>query len=216
MQGTSTTEAYLDNSATTRPFDEVCAHVDELNRTIYGNPSSLHRMGMQAEAVIKQAKTALLCALPGSNGSIVLTSGGTEADNLAILGSTLRKAKRAPRVITTQIEHPAVAEPMKQLQAQGAELVLLKADANGQVSPQQLRELLTPNTVFVSVMAVNNEVGSIQPIAALGKLIHQMVPGCLFHVDAVQAFGKIPLAVHDIDLLTVSGHKINGPKEVGS
>ncbi len=209
-------EAYLDNSATTRPLDVVCDRMDALARTCYGNPSSLHGMGMRAESVLRQTRDSLLAALHAEDGRVVFTSGGTEANNLAILGTALSAAKRRPRVITTKVEHPSVLEPMRYLEKQGAEVIYLDVDARGCVLLSQLEEALTPQTLLVSIMQVNNEVGTIQPISEAVRLIRRVAPGCVFHVDGVQGFGKVAPAPADVDLYSVSAHKIHGPKGVGA
>lgn len=209
-------EVYLDNSATTCPFDEVCGYMDELNRTCWGNPSSLHTLGMQAEAAVSEARSALLGGLGNADGNIVFTSGGTEANNLAILGTVMAKLKRHPKIITTKIEHPAVSEPFRYLEQQGAEAVYLDVDARGQVDMAQLRDALDADTALVSIMHVNNEVGSVQPIRAIAALVHRTAPRCVFHVDGVQAYGKVDVDVSGVDMYTISSHKINGPKGVGA
>lgn len=209
--------AYLDNSATTRPFDEVTETVAQLSSGCYGNPSSLHSLGMEAEKVIKEAKKTLMDAIGAKQGRFIFTSGGTEADNLAILGTLMSALKRNPKFVTTKIEHPAVLEPAAYLSSLGADCRMVGVDADGCLRLDELEQSLESDTAFVSVMLVNNEVGSIQPIAEVSRMMRRICPNALLHVDAVQGFGKIPVNVEQmgIDLLTVSGHKIHGPKGIG-
>ena len=183
----------------------------------YGNPSSLHSLGHAAEKIIKDAKQAAMSAIGAKEGRFIFTSGGTEADNLALLGTLMYSLKRRPKLVTTKIEHPAVLEPAAYLASLGADCRYAGVDADGCVRLDELERLLEPDTALVSVMLVNNEVGSIQPLAEISRLVRRKCPEALLHADAVQAFGKIPMDVEqlDVDLLTVSGHKINGPKGIG-
>ncbi len=208
---------YLDNSATTRPFDAVIALMAEMQQNNFGNPSSLHRAGILAERAMIQARDQVLSCLGGQDGNFVFTAGGTEANNLAILGTMLSRIRRTPRIITSEIEHPSVMEVALYLKSLGADCQFVRVDQNGQVDKEHFAELLIENTALVSVMSVNNETGATQDIATLCRMAKQKNPDVLFHTDAVQALGKIPLNVKEtgVDLLSVSSHKINGPKGAG-
>ncbi len=210
-------QAYLDNSATTRQFDEVTDKMSELARECYGNPSSLHSLGHKAEKIIKSAKSVMMDAIGAKEGQFLFTSGGTESDNLAILGTLLSAIKRRPKLVTTKIEHPAVIEPAQHLASLGADCRFVGVDKDGVINLDEFEKNLATDTNLVSVMLVNNEVGSIQPISEISSIMKRICPNALLHVDAVQAFGKIPINVDrmGIDLLSVSGHKINGPKGIG-
>lgn len=209
--------AYLDNSATTRPFDEVTQRMSQINSQLWANPSSLHFKGLEAEKILKEAREISMSAIGAKEGTFIFTSGGTEADNLALLGSLLSSVKRRPKLVISKIEHPAVSEPAAHLAELGADCRTVGVDADGVVDLNELERLLEPDTALVSIMLVNNEVGSIQPIAEISRLIKRICPDALLHTDAVQGFGKVPIDVDKmgIDLLTVSGHKINGPKGIG-
>lgn len=208
---------YLDNSATTRPFDAVVALMADMQQNNFGNPSSLHRAGILAERAMIQARNQALSCLGGQDGNFVFTAGGTEANNLAILGTMLSRIRRIPRIITTEMEHPSVMEVVLYLKSLGADCQFVRVNQNGQVDKDHFAELLTENTALVSVMSVNNETGATQDIATLCRMAKQKNPDVLFHTDAVQALGKIPLNVKEtgVDLLSVSSHKINGPKGAG-
>ncbi len=210
-------EVYLDNSATTRVFPEVAELMKELMCEDYGNPSSMHRKGVRAENHIRYAKEILAGILKVNEKELIFTSGGTESDNLALIGCALANQRKGKHLITTRIEHPAILQTMKYLESQGFVVSYLPVDKTGRICLEDLRSAMTPETILVSIMHTNNEVGSLQPIAEAGALIKSMNPGTLFHVDAVQGFGKAriyPKRMH-IDLLSVSSHKIHGPKGVG-
>ena len=186
--------AYLDNSSTTRQFAEVTDVDSKLSREVYGNPSSLHGLGMQAEKIIKSAKKTVLETI-GADAldNFIFTSGGTEANNLAILGYIRPKLKRNPHIITSKIEHPSVLEVFKTLEEEGAEVSYIGTDSNGIIDIDELKNAVCEKTELISIMLVNNEVGSIQPIKKISKLLKEKNPKIKIHVDAVQAFCKIPV-----------------------
>ncbi len=210
-------EVYFDNSATTRVFPEVAELMTKIMCEDYGNPSSLHMKGVQAEQYLRYAKETLAGILKVKESEIVFTSGGTESDNLAIIGCAMANRRRGNHLITTMIEHPAVLQTMHHLEQQGFRVTYLPVDKCGRIRPEDLRSAMSVDTILVSIMHTNNEVGSLQPIAEAGALIKQLNPGTLFHVDAVQGFGKARILPKkmNIDLLSVSGHKIHGPKGMG-
>ena len=210
-------ECYLDNSATTKCLPEVVEAVANCMSETYGNPSSMHLKGVEAEKLMRSAKETIAKTLKVDAKEIFFTSGGTESDNWAVL-QTARSAKRnGNHVITTKIEHAAVLNPMKQLEKEGFEVTYLGTDEYGRISLDELKEAIQPETVLVSVMGVNNEIGTVEPVAEIGELIKKCNPKTVFHVDAVQMYGKIPVYPKrmKIDLLSVSGHKIHGPKGIG-
>lgn len=210
-------ETYLDNSATTRVFPEVAELMTKIMCEDYGNPSSLHMKGVQAENYLRSAKETLARILKVKESELLFTSGGTESDNLALVGCAMANRRRGNHLITTQIEHPAVLQTMNYLESQGFRITYLPVDSNGHVRLEDLQRAMTADTVLVSVMYINNEMGAVQPIAEIGALIKRMNPCTLFHVDAVQGFGKVKILPKKmgIDLLSVSSHKIHGPKGVG-
>ena len=210
-------EVYLDNSATTRTFPEVAELMTKIMCEDYGNPSSLHMKGVEAEKYLRYAKETLARILKVEERELLFTSGGTEADNMALIGCALANCRRGNHLITTQIEHPAILQTMRYLESQGYRVTYLPVDSCGRIRLEDLRRAMTPETILVSIMHTNNEIGALQPIEEAGALIKQMNPDTLFHVDAVQGFGKsriYPKKMH-IDLLSVSGHKIHGPKGSG-
>lgn len=215
--GAVTNEIYLDNAATTKVADSVCQKMVEVMTKDYGNPSSLHMKGFAAEKYVKEAKKIIASTLKVDGKNIIFTSGGTESNNMALIGGALANQRRGRHLITTAIEHPSVYNPMIYLEEQGFEVTYLPVDDQGVVSLEALEKAIREDTILVSVMAVNNEIGTIQPLDEIGGIIQKKNPQTLFHVDAIQGFGKIeiyPKKLH-IDLLTVSAHKIHGPKGIG-
>lgn len=209
-------EIYLDNSATTKPFAEVNEEVSLIEEKYWGNPSSLHRKGLEAEQILKEAKKEIALPLKVKEDSIYFTSGGTEANNWAIWGTALKYGQKK-HLITTSIEHSSVLEAFLRLQKRGWEVDYLKVDEEGLVDPQDLKRLLRPTTVLVSIMFINNETGTIQNIKELASIVHQNSPA-VFHCDAVQAFGKLKILPLEegIDLMSLSGHKMHAPKGIGA
>ena len=210
-------EAYLDNSATTRAFSEVASLVAKVMTEEYGNPSSVHHMGVLAAERLFGAKETIASTLKVDPAEIVFTSGGTESDNMAIIGAARANAWRGKHIITTSIEHPAVLETCEYLKREGFEVTYLPVDECGRVRIEDLKAALREDTILVTMMMVNNEIGAIEPVEEAGKLIKSVNPQILFHVDAVQAYGKLVIRPRsmNIDLLSVSSHKIHGPKGVG-
>ncbi|MFG6356111.1 MAG: cysteine desulfurase [Acetatifactor sp.] len=210
-------EVYLDNSATTRVLPQVAELVTKIMCEDYGNPSSLHRKGVEAEQYLRYAKDTLAGIMKVQTKEILFTSGGTEANNMALIGCAMAARRQGNHLITTQVEHPAVLQPMQYLESQGFQVTYLPVDAWGRISLQDLEAAIRPETILVSVMHTNNEVGALQPVQEAGALIKRRNPAILFHVDAVQGFGKFRILPRrmQIDLLSASSHKIHGPKGVG-
>lgn len=212
-------EVYLDNSATTRAYDEVGDLVRKVMCEDYGNPSSMHAKGVQAEHYIKDTREILAKLLKVKDKEIIFTSGGTESDNLALIGAARANRRRGCHLITSSIEHPAVLNTMRYLEEEeGFRVTYLPVDRYGRIRLEALEEALCPETILVSVMYVNNEVGSVQPVDAAADLVKAYNREILFHVDAVQGFGKYRIYPRreKIDMLTLSGHKIHGPKGTGA
>ena len=208
---------YFDNSATTKVDDSVLETFMQVSQKMNGNPSSLHRLGDIADGLLQQSRKQIASLLQVKDSEIYFTSSGTEGDNWAIKGTAIEKMRYGKHLITTSVEHPAVKESMAQLEQLGFKVTYLPVDETGVISVSDLRNALQPDTVLVSVMAVNNEVGSIQPIDKIGEVLKEY-PSIHFHVDAVQAVGKIPLDLSSssrIDLATFSGHKFHGLKGTG-
>jgi cysteine desulfurase len=210
-------EIYLDNSATTKVYPEVAKLMTQIMLEDYGNPSSMHTKGVDAEKYVTLATKQISKALKVQDKEILFTSGGTESDNLALIGTARANCRAGKHIITTKIEHPAILKTVEYLATEGFEIDYLSVDSMGRISLTELEEKLRPDTIIVSIMHTNNEVGSLQPIAEAGALIKKKNPNCLFHVDAVQGFGKAEIYPKkmNIDLLSVSGHKIHGPKGIG-
>ena len=208
---------YLDNSATTMVMDEAADKALTLMKNEYGNPSSMHSFGFEAEKEVRQAADIFARIWHCDKDEVFFTSGGTEADNLAILGAASAMKRKGNHLITTKIEHPAVLEPFKYLEKEGFEVTYLGTDENGIISLDELRDSLRDDTILVSIMHVNNEIGSVQPVEEAAKIVKGKNPDCLFHVDDIQGFCKLALLpkTSGIDMISVSGHKIHAPKGTG-
>ena len=211
-------EVYLDNSATTRAYESVRDIVGKVMCEDYGNPSSMHRKGVEAERYVRDAKEIFAKLLKVQEKEIYFTSGGTESDNMALIGAARANRRAGTHLITSSIEHPAILNTMKYLEEEeGFRVTYLPVDEYGRIRLDALKEALCEETILVSVMYVNNEVGSVQPIAEAASIVKAYNRKILFHVDAVQGFGKYRIYPKKtgIDMLSVSGHKIHGPKGVG-
>ena len=210
-------EAYFDNSATTRCYPEVAEIVVKTMTEDFGNPSAMHLKGVEAEKYVKEATKTIAGILKVQEKEILFTSGGTESDNLALIGGALANKRNGNHIIITSVEHAAVSQPALYLQEQGFEITYLPVDAQGRVKMSALEAVLRPDTIMVSTMLVNNEVGAVMPVEEIAKMVHEKSPKALYHVDAIQGFGKYHIYPKrmGIDLLAVSGHKIHGPKGVG-
>ena len=210
-------EAYLDNSATTRCYEEVRDVVVKTMMEDYGNPSAMHLKGVEAEKYVKEAAKKIAATLKVQEKEIYFTSGGTEGDNWALLGTAMAKQRQGKHIITTVFEHSAVSAPLAWLEEQGYEITRIPVDEEGNLSLEQLREAVRKDTILVSTMYVNNEMGAVVPVEEIGKIVKEKNPAALYHVDAIQAYGKYRIYPKrmGIDLLAVSGHKIHGPKGIG-
>lgn len=209
---------YLDNSATTRPCDEAVAAMTKALTQDWGNPSALYGFGIEAARQLRMARQQVEAAMGAEHDRVFFTSGGTEADNWAVFGTVRRMGKRGKHIITTAVEHHAILNAMKELEAQGFEVTYLQPDSLGQISLDSLKAALRPDTILVSVMMVNNETGAVMPISQMAKLTHRVCPDAIFHTDAVQGFLKVPFQAKTLgaDLISVSSHKIHGPKGAGA
>ena len=211
-------EAYLDNSATTPLCPEAAEAMQEAAAHFWGNPSSLHSAGLEAERLLARCRADVAASLHCGPAELVFTSGGTESNNLALFGAAAAMRRRGRRVVTSAIEHSSIAESAAELQNRGFDVVYLGVDGQGRVPEQELQRLVTQDTILVSLMAVNNEVGTLQPVDAVRRALRQVNAPALVHCDAVQAYGKLPVNPQRMgaDLITVSAHKIHGPKGAGA
>lgn len=209
--------AYLDNSATTRCSERAKDLMVQILMQDFGNPSSLHGMGVTAEEYIKEAKSNIAKTLKAEEKEILFTSGGTESNNMALIGTALANRRAGNHIITTEIEHASIAAPLEFLKEQGFWITKLSVDKNGHISLEELRDAVGEDTILVSIMMVNNEIGAVEPVAEAVKIIKEKNPNTIFHVDAIQAYGKYRIYPKKlgIDLLSVSGHKIHAPKGTG-
>lgn len=209
---------YLDNSATTKPCIQAVEAMTNALTEGWGNPSALYHFGIDTARALRNARHQVAAAMGAEPERVFFTSGGTEADNWAVFGSVKRLGKRGKHLITTAMEHHAILNCFKELEAQGFDVTYLQPDKLGRVTVEELKNALRPDTIFVSVMMVNNEVGSVMPIGQMAKLTHRLCPDAIFHTDAVQGFLKIPFQAKTLgaDLISVSSHKIHGPKGAGA
>lgn len=210
-------EAYFDNSATTRCYPEVAEIVVKTMTEDFGNPSAMHLKGVEAEKYVREAAQTLAKILKVNEKEIIFTSGGTESNNLALFGGADANKRSGNHIITTSVEHAAVGQPAERLEQMGYEVTIVPVDHRGVVQLEALEKALRPDTILVSTMYVNNEVGAVMPVEEIAKLVHEKSPKALYHVDAIQAFGKYRIYPQKagIDMLSVSSHKIHGPKGVG-
>lgn len=208
---------YFDNSATTKCAPSVIEKMNEVMNEHYGNPSSLHNVGFDGEKMLSEARSIIAKSLKADEKEIIFTSGGTESNNMALLGSAMANKRAGRHIITSSIEHASVNAPLKMLEELDYEITYLPCDNNGTVSISELEDNIRDDTILVSIMHVNNEIGAVQPIEDIGRIIKKHNSNCLFHVDAIQSFGKYAINPKkmNIDLLSVSGHKIHGPKGSG-
>ena len=207
-------EAYFDNSATTRVLDSVKDIVVKTMTEDYGNPAAKHRKGMEAEQYIREARKIIADSMKVQEKEILFTSGGSESNNMALIGTAWANQRTGKHIISTAIEHPSVYNPLGVLEELGFEVTILPVDHDGHISLKELEEAIRPDTILVSTMYVNNEVGAVEPVEEISRVIKAKNPSALYHVDAIQAYGKYVIRP-GIDLLSVSSHKIHGPKGVG-
>ncbi len=211
-----TVNVYLDNSSTTRAYKECADLVADVMYNSYGNPSSLHRKGIEAEKIIKTAREQIATTIKAAPGEIYFTSGGTESDNLAIIGAC--RSSRGKHILSTNIEHPAVLNTLQHLEKRGYSVELIPVLKSGMVDVEKLSRMIKRDTALVSCMYVNNEIGTVQPVEKIGQIVKRENPQTMFHIDAVQAYGKVPFSVSKTgaDFISLSSHKIHGPKGVGA
>ena len=209
---------YLDNSSTTRPYPSVMQAVARAMEEDFGNPSSLHRLGLAAEQLVKEARNVIARSLGASPKEVFFTSGGTESDNAALFGVWESRKRQGKRIITSQVEHPAVLRACEKLERMGAEVLYLPVNEQGVVDVQVFREAVNEETILVSLMHVNNETGAVMPIDEVGSILRKRKNAIVFHSDAVQSYGKLDLDVRScpVDLISLSAHKIHGPKGIGA
>ena len=209
---------YLDNSATTKPCAEAVAAMTAALTENWGNPSALYGFGIEAAKLLRTSRMQVAAAMGAEPDRVFFTSGGTEADNWALFSTAKRFGKKKKHIITTAIEHHAILHAMQALEHQGFEVTYLQPDGEGRITLAQLKEALRPDTFLVSIMMVNNEAGSVMPIAQMAKLVHKLSPDAVFHTDAVQGFLKVPFQAKSLgaDLISVSSHKVHGPKGAGA
>ena len=209
---------YLDNSATTRPCPEAVEAMTRALTENWGNPSALYTFGIDTARALRTARHQVAAAMGAEPDRVFFTSGGTEADNWAVFGTVKRMGKRGNHIITSAIEHHAILNCMKELESQGYKVTYLQPDALGRISLDSLKAALRKDTILISIMMVNNEVGSVMPIAQMAKLTHKFCPNAIFHTDAVQGFLKVPFSAKSLgaDLISVSSHKVHGPKGAGA
>jgi cysteine desulfurase len=209
---------YFDNSATTKPYQEVLDSFVKVSSTYFGNPSSLNRLGSQAEKLLTQARSQVADLLNVKTKEVFFTSGGTESNNFAIKGTALRQKNKGRHIITTCIEHPSVSKSMEQLGENGFEITYLPVDKYGRVHVEDVEKAIRKDTILTSIMHVNNEIGTIQPVKEIGTMLKKNYPHIIFHVDAVQSIGKMPMNLYEfgVDLCSVSAHKFHGLKGTGA
>lgn len=210
--------AYLDNSATTKPCIECADAVANMLLNNWGNPSSLHNLGINAMKEIITARSVIADSLSVSSEEIIFTSGGTEANNLALFGAVKARKRLGKRIVTTAVEHESVLQSAQELEKQGFEVIYLKPNATGNITMEQLFDVVNKETILVSMMYINNEVGTIMPVDALKRAVKKAESPALIHIDCVQAYGKVSINAKKLgaDLITVSAHKIHGPKGIGA